>query len=114
MFIVAQTPAERALARSFASPSKRFDVSDLRIDHHLDRTATLIYQLAIARPGHQEEHWEVTLPWDDKSFADVLTSPAPEPGRLAMLVHLVRSLLEEWWETKGSERKSAKMGRQML
>jgi hypothetical protein len=113
LFMAAQTPAERALARSFASPSTRFDVSDLRIDHHLDRTATLTYQLVIARHGHQEQHWEVTLPWDDKSFTDVLTSPEPEPARLDMLVHLVRSLLEEWWETKGSERKSAKMGRQM-
>ncbi|MFJ9669153.1 hypothetical protein ACIRPP_31890 [Streptomyces sp. NPDC101219] len=111
--MAAQTPAERALARSFAGPGTRFDVSDLRIDHHPDRSATLTYQLAIARQGHREEHWEVTLPWEDKSFADVLTSPAPEPDRLNMLVYLVRSLLEEWWETKGSERKSARMGRRM-
>ncbi|CAL9328275.1 hypothetical protein SUDANB70_00022 [Streptomyces sp. enrichment culture] len=52
------------------------------------------------------------MPWADRSFADVLISAVPEPDRLHMLVSLVRSLLEEWWETKGYERKSAKMGRQ--
>ncbi|MFP8884985.1 MULTISPECIES: hypothetical protein [Streptomyces] len=111
--MAAQTPAERALACSFTSRGTRFDVSDLRIDHHLDRSTVLTYRLAIARQGHQEERWEVTLPWDDKSFADVLTSPAPEPDRLSMLVSLVRGLLEEWWETKGHERQSAKMGRRL-
>ncbi|WP_432057296.1 hypothetical protein [Streptomyces sp. bgisy022] len=111
--MAAQTPAQRALARSFTSRGTRFDVSDLRIDHHRDRSATLTYRLAVAREGRQEEHWEVTLPWDDTSFADVLTSPAPEPDRLTMLVSLVRSLLEEWWETKGYERKAAQKGRRM-
>ncbi|CAL9504131.1 hypothetical protein [Streptomyces sp. enrichment culture] len=112
--MAAQTPTELALARSFTSRGTRFDVADLRIDHHQDRSATLTYRLAVAREGRQEEeHWEVTLPWDDKSFVDVLTSPAPEPDRLAMFVSLVRGLLEEWWETKGYEREAAKKGRRL-
>lgn len=44
---------------------------------------------------------------------DVLASPAPEPERLRVFVSLVRSLLEEWWDTKGHEPQSAKMGRKL-
>ncbi|MGI5404051.1 hypothetical protein ACQEVG_32265 [Streptomyces sp. CA-135486] len=55
----------------------------------------------------------VHSPWDDKSFADVFTSPAPDPDRLGQLVHLVRTLLEEWRDTKEHNRRSAKMGRQL-
>ncbi|MCZ1007869.1 hypothetical protein O1L68_15210 [Streptomyces lydicus] len=66
------------------------------------------------RQGLQEEHWKFTLPWGDKSFLDVLTSPSPDPERLQQLVHIVRALLEEWWDTKGHRRKSARMGRQRL
>lgn len=74
----------------------------------------LTYRLAVARDGHQgEEQWEVTLPWTDRSFLDVLASPAPEPERLRVFVSLVRSLLEEWWDTKGHEPQSAKMGRKL-
>ncbi|MBQ0987091.1 hypothetical protein KBZ10_21750 [Streptomyces sp. F63] len=67
----------------------------------------------MARRGHQDEAWAVTLPWDDKSFVDVLTSPAPDPVRLQQLVHVVRALLEEWWDTKAHNRQSARMGRRL-
>ncbi|MBQ0983998.1 hypothetical protein KBZ10_05560 [Streptomyces sp. F63] len=85
----------------------------MRIDHHRDRSVTMTYRLGIEQPNLREEQWEVALPWGDKSFVDVLTSPAPDPGRLEMLVSLVRSLLEEWWETKGYERQAAKVGRRL-
>ncbi|MDT0347153.1 hypothetical protein [Streptomyces litchfieldiae] len=111
--MVARTPAEQALARSFTSGGTRFDISDLVIDHHPNRDVTLTYRLAVVRPGLREERWEVTLPWRDKSFVDVLTSPAPEPDRLSMLVTLVTGLVEEWWDTKGHNRRSAKMGRRL-
>ncbi|MFG2022939.1 hypothetical protein [Streptomyces sp. NPDC048825] len=109
----ARSPAELVLARSFTQGSTRFNVRDLQIDHHHDRSVTMTYQLDIAQPNHPEERWEVVLPWSDKSFVDVFTSPAPEPGRLDMLASLVRSLLDEWWATKGYERQAAKMGRRL-
>ncbi|NGO45531.1 hypothetical protein [Streptomyces ureilyticus] len=108
-----RSPAERVLARSFTQGRTRFNVRDLQIDHHQDRSVTMTYRLDIAEPNRLEERWEIALPWSDKSFVDVFTSPAPEPGRLEMLTSLVRSLLGEWWETKGYERQAAKMGRRL-
>ncbi|WP_432093348.1 hypothetical protein [Streptomyces sp. bgisy100] len=114
-YMVARTPAEQALARSYLTGDGRdaFDVLDLSAEHHLNRSVTLTYHLAVRRKGHPEERWEFTLLWDDKSFADVFTSPAPDPERLAMLVHIVRAHIEEWWDTKGGNRQSAKMGRRL-
>ncbi|GAA0478853.1 hypothetical protein ABZ951_04930 [Streptomyces sp. NPDC046215] len=111
----ARSPAERALARSYTTGDGQvtFTVSDLSADHHDDRSVTLTYRLTVARRDHPDERWEFTLPWDDKSFADVFTSPAPDPERLGLLVHLVRTLLEEWWDTKAHNRRSAKMGRRL-
>ncbi|MFH8569376.1 hypothetical protein [Streptomyces sp. NPDC017993] len=114
--MVAQTPAERALARSYTTGDGRisFRISDLLVEHHPNRSLTLTYWLTVVRPDHQDERWEFTLPWEDKSFADIFTSPSPDPDRLGGLVHLVHALLEEWWYTKGRERQSAKMGRRLL
>ncbi|MFI9809497.1 hypothetical protein ACIHEJ_35035 [Streptomyces sp. NPDC052301] len=111
--MTARTPAEQELARSYTTGDGaiRFVISDLAVDHRADRSATLTYWLTAVRPGQEDERWVVTLPWDDKSFADVLTSPTPDPERLAMLVHLVHALLEEWWDTKKHNRHSARMGR---
>ncbi|MGW0862555.1 hypothetical protein [Streptomyces sp. NPDC002611] len=108
-----RTPAERALARSFTTDdgATRFNVTDLTVDDQPDRSVTLAYGLIVEREGHADECWVVTLPWGDKSFADVLTSSAPDSERLRRLVQLVRGLLEEWWDTKGHNRRSAKMGR---
>ncbi|MFE3652877.1 hypothetical protein [Streptomyces sp. NPDC057579] len=113
--MVDQTPAERALACSYTTGDGqvRFDVSSLSVRHHADRSATLTYEIAVVRQGRQDEHWMFTLPWDDKSFVDVLTSSHPDPHRLQQLVHLVRASLEEWWDTKGRNRRIAKMGRQL-
>ncbi|MGW0823918.1 hypothetical protein [Streptomyces sp. NPDC002845] len=112
--MAAHTPAEQALARSYTTGdgSMRFSITDLSVDHHPDPSATLTYWLTAERQGHPDERWVVTLPWDDKSFADVLTSSSPDPDRLQQLVHIVHTLLEEWWDTKGYNRQSAKMGRQ--
>ncbi|MEW2527576.1 hypothetical protein [Streptomyces sp. NPDC047071] len=108
-----RTPAERALARSFTTDdgATRFNVTDLTVDHQPDRSVTLTYRLMAEQKGHAAECWVVTLPWSDKSFADVLTSSAPDPERLRQLIQLVRGLLEEWWDTKGHNRRSAKLGR---
>ncbi|MFG2888450.1 hypothetical protein [Streptomyces sp. NPDC048248] len=113
--MVTRTPAERALARAYSTGDGRisFRVSELSVEHHPDRSLTLTYRLTVARPGHHDERWEFALPWEDKSFADVFASPSPDPDRLGVLVHLVRSLLEEWWDTKGRNRQSAKMGRRL-
>ncbi|MGP3949784.1 hypothetical protein [Streptomyces sp. 7N604] len=110
-----QTPAEQALARSYTTGDGqiRFSISDLSVDHHPDHSVTLTYRLTVVRQGHRDERWQFTLPWDDKSFVDVFTSPAPDRDRLRQLVHLVHTLLEEWWDTKGHNRQSAKMGRQL-
>ncbi|MEV0371483.1 hypothetical protein AB0I10_16915 [Streptomyces sp. NPDC050636] len=110
-----RTPAERALARSYTTGDGevRFAIADLSVGHHPDRSVTLTYQLTVERRGRQDERWVFTLLWDDKSFADVFTSAAPDPERLRQLVHLVRALLEEWWDTKGYNRRSAKMGRRI-
>ncbi|MGW0909553.1 hypothetical protein [Streptomyces sp. NPDC002853] len=110
---MAHTPAERVLARTFTSDDGaiRFNVTDLTVDHHPDRSVTLIYRLLIERKGQAEESWVWTLPWSDRSFVDVFTSSAPEPERLRHLVELVHGLLEEWWDTKGKNRQFAKMGR---
>ncbi|WP_394426190.1 hypothetical protein [Streptomyces sp. SGAir0957] len=109
-----QTPAEKALSSSYVTADGvRFDVEQLSVEQHADRSATLAYQLGVKRHGHPDEHWVLALPWDDKSWADVLTSPAPPPDRLHQLVHLVHAHLEEWWDTKGHNRKSAKLGRQV-
>ncbi len=110
-----QTPAEQALACSYTTGDGqvRFNISSLSVHHHADRSVTFTYEVAVVRQGRQDERWEFTLPWDDKSFVDVLTSPHPDPERLRQLVHLVRTLLEEWWETKGQSRRAAKMGRQL-
>lgn len=107
------TPAERALARSHTTGDGgvRFRVDGLSVEHRPDRSVTLTYQLTVQRRGQDEERWVWTLPWDDRSFTDVFTAPAPDPERLGQLVHMVRALLEEWWDTKGHNRRSAKMGR---
>jgi hypothetical protein len=109
-----QTPAEQALSRSYVTADGlRFDVTRMTVEHHPDRSATLTYWLTVGRRDHPDEHWLVTLPWADKSWADVLTSPAPPPDRLRQLVHLVHAHLEEWWDTKGHNRRSARMGRRL-
>lgn len=109
-----QTPAEQALSRSYVTADGlRFGVIKLSVEHHPDRSTTLTYWLTVGRQGHPDERWEVALPWDDKSWADVLTSPAPPPDRLQQLVHLVRAHMEEWWDTKAHNRRSAKMGRRL-
>ncbi|MFR0358547.1 hypothetical protein [Streptomyces sediminimaris] len=109
-----QTPAEQALSRSYVTADGlRFDVTKMSVEHHPDRSATLTYWLTVGRHGHPDERWVVALPWDDKSWVDVLTSPAPPPDRLRQLVHLVHAHLEEWWDTKGHNRQSAKMGRRL-
>lgn len=109
------TPAERALGRSYTTGDGQmtFDISDLSVAHHPNRSATLTYSLTAVRQGHPDERWMFTLPWDDKSFVDVLTASAPDPERLRQLVHLVRALMEEWWDTKEYNRRSASMGRRL-
>lgn len=108
------TPAEQALGRSYTTADGvGFNITQLTVEHHPDRTVTLTFGLNVQRADHPDEIWVVTLPWDDKSFVDVLTSPAPHPDRLQQLVHIVRTLLEEWWDTKGRNRQSARMGRQI-
>ncbi|MFF4290804.1 hypothetical protein ACFY0R_36690 [Streptomyces sp. NPDC001633] len=113
--MVEQTPAERVLARSYTSGDGqvRFEVTDLSVVHHANRSVTFTYRIIVVRQRHAEEDWEFTLAWDDKSFIDVLTSPQPDPERLKQLVHLVHALLEEWWDTKGRNRRSARMGRRL-
>ncbi|MER5467603.1 hypothetical protein [Streptomyces sp. NPDC002685] len=109
-----RTPAEQALSRSYVTADGlRFDVTEMAVEHHPNRGATLTYSLTVGRPGHPDERWVVTLPWDDKSWADVLTSPAPPADRLRQLVRLVRAHLDEWWDTKGHNRQSAKLGRRL-
>ncbi|MGW7383373.1 hypothetical protein [Streptomyces sp. NPDC054794] len=111
-----QTPAEQALAHSYTSGdgSVRFSIADLSVDHHPNGHAVLAYQITVERSGWPDERWMVNLPMDDRSFADVLAASAPDPDRLRQLVHLVRALLEEWWDTKGHNRQSAKLGRRLL
>lgn len=113
--MVAQTPAEQALANSYTTGdgSTRFNVDGLSVDHQQDRSVTLTYWLTVTREGLEDERWVFTLPWSDKSFVDVFTSPNPDPDRLRLLVDMVRGLLEEWWATKKSNRISAKMGRKL-
>ncbi|MEU0256520.1 hypothetical protein ABZ299_29485 [Streptomyces sp. NPDC006184] len=109
-----RTPAEQALSRSYVTADGlRFDVVSLSVEHRPDRGMTLTYLLTVRRQGHPDERWVVALPWDDKSWVDVLTSPAPPADRLRQLVHLVHAHLEEWWDTKGHNRRSAKMGRRL-
>lgn len=111
----APTPAERALGSSYTTGDGQitFEISDLSVAHHPDRSVTLTYSLTVMRQGRQDERWVFTLPWDDKSFVDVFASQAPDPERLRQLVHLVRALLEEWWDTKEHNRRSARMGRRL-
>lgn len=112
--MVERSPAAQSLRRSYVTADGcRFDVIEMSVEHHADRSATLTYWLTVGCPGHPDEHWVVALPWRDKSWADVLTSPAPPPDRLRQLVHLVRAHLEEWWDTKGHNRRSARMGRRI-
>ncbi|MEV0982606.1 hypothetical protein [Streptomyces sp. NPDC049915] len=107
-------PAERALSCSYVTTDGvHFDVDRLSIEHRPDRSVTLTYRLTVGRQGRPAERWEVSLPWDDKSWLDVLTSPSPEPERLQQLVHLIQAHLEEWWDTKEHNRQSAKMGRRL-
>ncbi|MFF4846143.1 hypothetical protein [Streptomyces collinus] len=109
-----KTPAQRALEGSWVTVDRvDFTVTGLSIEHHPDRTVTLAYGLRVERPGHPDERWAVALPWDDKSFMDVLSSPAPDEVRLRELVHIVRALVEEWWDTKAGSRRSARMGRRI-
>ncbi|MFJ8147355.1 hypothetical protein ACIQ8D_07520 [Streptomyces sp. NPDC096094] len=112
---MAQTPAEQALARPYTTGdgSVRFGITGLSVDRRTGGHALLTYHLTVERPGRPDERWTVTLPWEDSSFTDVLDSPAPDPGRLQQVVHLVRALLEEWWDTKGHNRRSAKLGRRL-
>ncbi|MEV0689338.1 hypothetical protein [Streptomyces sp. NPDC050388] len=115
MSVTARTPAEQALARSYTAGdgSVRFDIADLSVEHRPGGVAVLEYRITVERPGRQDERWAVTLLWDDSSFTDVLVSSAPDSERLEQLVYIVRALLEEWWDTKGHNRQSAKMGRRL-
>lgn len=109
-----QTPAEQALSRSYvAADGMRFGVSEMSVEHHPNRGVTLTYWLVVGGEGRPDERWVVSLPWGDKSWADVFCSPAPPPDRLRLLVHLVHAHLEEWWDTKAYNRRSAKMGRRL-
>lgn len=109
-----QTPAELALSRSYVTPDGlRFDVTELSVEHRPGHGVTLTYRLTVSRRGHPDERWVVALPWDDRSWVDVLTSPAPDPDRLRQLVRLVRAHLDEWWDTKEHNRRSAKLGRRL-
>ncbi|MER7916306.1 MULTISPECIES: hypothetical protein [unclassified Streptomyces] len=109
-----QTPAEQALSRSYVTADGlRFEVIRMTVEHHPDRSATLRYWLTVRCQENPDERWVVTLLWEDRSWADVLASPAPPPDRLLQLVHLVHAHLEEWWDTKGHNRQSAKMGRRL-
>ncbi|MGW2209695.1 hypothetical protein [Streptomyces sp. NPDC001781] len=109
-----QTPAEQALSRSYVTADGlRFEVVRMSVEHGADRSATLRYWLTVRRPDHPDERWAVSLPWEDRSWADVLASPAPPPDRLRRLVHLVHAHLEEWWDTKAHNRRSAKMGQRL-
>ncbi|MEU5794762.1 hypothetical protein ABZ800_14765 [Streptomyces sp. NPDC047813] len=106
-----QTPAEQALSRSYVTADgRRFEVIRMTVEHHPDRSATLRYWLTVRWQDNPDERWVVTLLWEDRSWADVLASPAPPPDRLLQLVHLVHAHLEEWWDTKGHNRQSATMG----
>ena len=112
------TPAEEALGRSYTTGdgAVRFGVDELAVDEQPDRTRLLTYHLTVTRPSRPSdppERWAVTLPWDDKSFADVFAAAAPDPVRLDQLIHLVRAHLEEWWDTKAHNRRSATMGRRL-
>ncbi|MFM9368645.1 hypothetical protein [Streptomyces sp. Da 82-17] len=113
--MIEPSPACQALAQSYTTGDGRtaFRVTGLTITPHPDRSHTLTYRLAVSDNGLEGEQWEFTLLWDDKAFADVFDAPAPDPERLRLLVHLVRALLEEWWDTKGHDRGSAKMGRRV-
>ncbi|MFH9958015.1 hypothetical protein ACH4OX_27880 [Streptomyces roseolus] len=109
-----RTPAEQAMSRSYVTADGlRFDVTEMSVEHHPDRSATLTYRLTVSRRGRPDERWAVALPWHDKSWADVLTSPVPPPDRLDHLVRLVHAPLEEWWDTKAHNRRSAKLGRRL-
>ncbi|MGW6737470.1 hypothetical protein [Streptomyces sp. NPDC055013] len=109
------TPAEQALGRSYTTvDGVEFHITQLTVAHRPDRTVTLTFGLTVQRPDHPDQSWVVTLPWDDKSLVDVLTSTAPQPDRLQQLVHIVHALLEEWWDTKSHNRRSARMGRQIF
>ncbi|MFE9250100.1 hypothetical protein [Streptomyces sp. NPDC007088] len=112
-----RSPAEAALAESFTTgagdQSVGYRVSGLSPDYHADRTVTLRYTVTVVPALGDPEDWEFTLHWDDKSFADLFDSPSPAPDRLAVLLGLVHSAFDEWWFTKDSDRRSAKMGRRL-
>lgn len=112
-----RTPAEKALGRSFVSgppgDATTFHVSAVEIEFPPDGNVALVFHLEVQRDLHPNERWELTLPWRDKSFRDVFLSPEPPGERLDQLVFLVHSLIEEWWDTKGYNRKSAKMARRL-
>ncbi|MEU3949836.1 hypothetical protein [Streptomyces sp. NPDC029526] len=114
----ARPPAEQALARSYTTGdgSTRFGVDALTVTHPADGHPVLAYRLTVDRldrPDRPGERWAFTLPLADRSVTDVLTSPSPDPARLARLVHLVRALLEEWWDTRAHDRRSARMGQRL-
>ncbi|MFF8097933.1 hypothetical protein [Streptomyces sp. NPDC016675] len=113
--MTAQTPAQRALARSYTTGdgSVRFGITGLSVERRPGGHALLTYDLTVEQPGRPDERWTVGLPWEDSSFTGILDSPAPDPARLQQLVHLVRALLEEWWDTKGYNRQSAKLGHRL-
>ncbi|NEA46699.1 hypothetical protein [Streptomyces sp. SID10815] len=110
----APTPAEQVLSRSYVTADElRFHVDKLSVELHPDRSMALAYRLSVGRHGRPAERWEVALPWNDKSWLDVLISPAPAPDRLQQLLHLVHAQLEEWWDTKEHNRQSARMGQRL-
>ncbi|CAL9510418.1 hypothetical protein [Streptomyces sp. enrichment culture] len=111
----ARPPAERVLARSYTTGDggTRFGVDALTVTHPPDGHPVPAYRLTVERPDRPRERWAFTLPLSDRSFTDVLTSPAPDPARLAPLVHLVRALLEEWWDTRAHNQRSARMGQRL-
>ncbi|MET7454980.1 hypothetical protein ABZT03_24420 [Streptomyces sp. NPDC005574] len=110
-----RTPAEQALARSYSAGDGgvRFGVAALSVDHRPNGHAVPAYRITVERAGRPDERWAVDLPLANRSFTDVLTASVPEPDRLRQLVGLVHALLEEWWDTKGHDRRAAKRGRRL-
>ncbi|WP_228450171.1 hypothetical protein, partial [Streptomyces alkaliterrae] len=63
--MTAETPAEQALARSYTTGdgAVTFDITDLSVDHHLNRSVTLTYWITVKRQGRPDERWVFTLDW---------------------------------------------------
>lgn len=84
-------------------PGVRIDVLSLGIDAE-GRRFTAIFELLV-----ENQRWRVRIPSGDK-WEMAIFDGQPDSALVLAVANVLRIRLLEWWHTKDTERRSAKLG----